>query len=49
MNEKLMKALNDQFNYEMLSGYYYVGMAAYCEFENMKGHIAPPSLLIPYR
>ena len=37
MNEKLMKALNDQFNYEMLSGYYYVGMAAYCEFENMKG------------
>jgi ferritin len=37
MNEKLMKALNDQFNYEMLSGYYYVGMAAYCESENMKG------------
>ncbi|MDY0234911.1 MAG: ferritin [Gudongella sp.] len=37
MNEKLMKALNDQFNYEMLSGYYYVGMAAYCESENMRG------------
>ena len=37
MNEKLLKALNDQFNYEMLSGYYYVGMAAYCESENMKG------------
>ncbi|MDX9916405.1 MAG: ferritin [Gudongella sp.] len=37
MSEKLLKALNDQFNFELLSGYYYLAMAAYCEAENMKG------------
>ncbi|HZH92878.1 MAG TPA: ferritin [Tissierellaceae bacterium] len=37
MSEKLLKALNDQHNYEMLSGYYYLAMASYCESENMKG------------
>ena len=37
MSEKLMKALNDQYNFEMLSGYYYLAMASYCESENMKG------------
>jgi ferritin len=37
MNEKLLAALNDQFNFELLSGYYYLAMAAYCESENMRG------------
>ncbi|MGM0396273.1 MAG: ferritin [Bacillota bacterium] len=37
MNEKLLKAMNDQYNFEMLSGYYYLAMASYCESENMKG------------
>ncbi|WP_409227808.1 ferritin [Gudongella sp. SC589] len=37
MSEKLLKALNDQYNFEMLSGYYYLAMASYCESENMKG------------
>ena len=37
MNKKLMNALNDQYNFEMLSGYYYLAMASYCESENMKG------------
>lgn len=36
-SEKLLKALNDQFNLEMFSGYYYMGMAAYCSDENMDG------------
>lgn len=36
-SEKLLKALNDQFNFELLSGYYYVAMAAYCSAENMNG------------
>ena len=35
--EKLMKALNDQFNFELESGYYYMAMAAYCSAENMNG------------
>lgn len=36
-SEKLLTALNDQFNFELLSGYYYMGMAAYCSDENMDG------------
>ncbi len=36
-SEKLIKALNDQFNFELLSGYHYMGMAAYCSAENMNG------------
>ena len=36
-SEKLIKELNDQYNFEIASGYVYVGMAAYCEAENMKG------------
>lgn len=36
-SEKLLKGLNDQFNFELLSGYYYMGMAAYCSDENMNG------------
>ena len=35
--EKLLKELNDQFNFELLSGYYYMGMAAYCSDEDMNG------------
>lgn len=37
MSEKLLNALNDQYNYEMLSGYYYLAMASYLESENMRG------------
>ncbi len=37
MSQKLLNALNDQFNFELLSGYYYLAMAAYCESENMRG------------
>ena len=36
-SEKLLGALNDQFNFELLSGYYYVAMAAHCSAENMNG------------
>lgn len=36
-SEKLLRALNDQFNFELLSGYYYMAMASYCESENMNG------------
>lgn len=36
-SEKLLNALNDQYNLELLSGYYYMGMAAYCSDENMNG------------
>lgn len=36
-SEKLLNALNDQFNFELLSGYYYMEMAAYCSAENMNG------------
>ncbi|MSU01517.1 ferritin [Tissierella pigra] len=35
--EKLLDALNDQFNFELLSGYYYMGMASYCSDKNMNG------------
>lgn len=36
-SEKLIKELNDQYNFEMASGYVYLGMAAYCKAENMNG------------
>ncbi len=36
-SEKLMKALNDQFNFELSSGYVYMAMAGYCSDENMHG------------
>lgn len=36
-SEKLLKALNDQYNLEILSGYYYMAMAAYCSDRNMNG------------
>ena len=36
-SEKLLTALNNQFNFELLSGYYYMAMASYCESENMNG------------
>ncbi len=36
-SEKLLGALNDQFNFELLSGYYYLAMAAYCSSENWNG------------
>ena len=36
-SEQLLNALNDQFNFELLSGYYYMAMASYCESEDMKG------------
>ena len=37
VSEKLIKALNDQFNFELLSGYHYMGMASYCSDQNMNG------------
>ena len=36
-SERLIKELNDQFNFELLSGYYYMAMASYCDSENMSG------------
>ena len=36
-SEKLLTALNDQFNFELLSGYYYMAMASYCDSEDMDG------------
>lgn len=36
-SEKLLKELNDQFNFELLSGYAYLAMSAYCKGENMNG------------
>ena len=36
-SENLLKSLNDQFNFELLSGYYYMAMAGYCSEENMNG------------
>lgn len=36
-SERLLKELNDQFNFELLSGYYYLAMSAYCKAENMNG------------
>ncbi len=37
ISDKLLKALNDQFNFELLSGYYYLAMSAYCKEKNMHG------------
>lgn len=37
VSEKLLKALNDQMNYEYYSEYVYLAMAAYCESEDLKG------------
>ncbi|MCF6465318.1 ferritin [Clostridium sp. Cult2] len=36
-SEKLLKELNNQFNFELLSGYYYMAMAAYCASEDYDG------------
>lgn len=36
-SEKLLKALNDQMNFEFLSGYYYMAMAAYAASEDFNG------------
>lgn len=36
-SEKLLNALNDQFNFELLSGYYYLAMAGYSKAENYNG------------
>lgn len=36
-SEKLLNTLNDHFNFELLSAYYYMAMAAYCSSENMNG------------
>lgn len=36
-SEKLLKELNNQFNFELLSGYYYLAMAAYATSENYSG------------
>jgi len=36
-SKELLNALNDQFNFELLSGYYYMGMAGYCTDRNMNG------------
>ena len=37
ISEKLNKALNDQMQFEIASGYLYWGMAAYCESINLPG------------
>lgn len=37
ISERLMKALNDQVNYEFYSSYTYLAMAAYAEAEDLKG------------
>lgn len=37
VSQKLIKALNDQFNYELLSAHYYLGMAAYCSDQDLDG------------
>lgn len=36
-SEKLLNKLNDQLNFELLSAYVYMGMAAYFSAENMNG------------
>jgi len=36
-SEKLLKELNNQFNFELLSGYYYLAMAGYSKSENKNG------------
>ena len=37
VSQKLIKALNDQYNYELLSAHYYLAMAAYCTEEDLDG------------
>lgn len=37
VSEKLLKGLNDQMNFEFLSGYYYMAMAAYASNEDFNG------------
>lgn len=37
ISEKLLIALNDQMNFEFLSGYYYMAMAAYASNEDFNG------------
>ena len=37
LNKKVEKALNDQINAELWSGYLYLSMAAYCENKNLVG------------
>ncbi|QQY79353.1 ferritin [Keratinibaculum paraultunense] len=36
-SEKLLKELNDQFNFELESGYIYMAMASYCAEQNLDG------------
>ncbi|NMB06882.1 MAG: ferritin [Tissierellia bacterium] len=37
VSEKLLKELNDQFNFELESAYVYMSMAAYCSAEDYDG------------
>ncbi len=37
MNEKLIKQLNNQYNFEIYSAYIYLAMAAYFDDKNLKG------------
>lgn len=37
LSEKMQKQLNDQMNYEIFSGHYYLAMAAYCESIDLSG------------
>ncbi len=36
-SEKLLVALNDQYNFELISAHAYMSMAAYCSDKNMNG------------
>ncbi|MFO7819161.1 MAG: ferritin [Halanaerobacter sp.] len=37
LSEKLVAALNEQMNFELLSAHYYLAMAGYCEEEDLSG------------
>ncbi len=37
LTENLVKALNDQMNFEFLSAYYYLAMSAYCDDQDLGG------------
>jgi ferritin len=37
LSDRLLNALNEQVNYEFYSEYTYMAMAAYCEYEDLKG------------
>ncbi len=37
LSEGLLKALNDQMNFEFLSAHYYLAMAAYCKDQDLDG------------